>query len=213
MATFLGLRCSGATSRGRPCAFGVGVVDYTGRVAFRAPSPICSGPAIITLVVRCPAADLPVHLFRPISSLPAARTLLRIDPTPLLFLEEPLCPCQPPAQLSADNPPHTGGIFRPTAWHNPVTTLGRNRNIQPEFPPQDFAKEEPRRLMRVVQRNIGECVATTKHERYLRYATECVRLAHQATPAREKDLLLRMAETWRQLAQKPEAEEPELQSE
>jgi hypothetical protein len=40
-----------------------------------------------------------------------------------------------------------------------------------------------------------------KAEQYRQYAAECVRLAQQSRNPSEKDTLLRMAETWRRLAE------------
>jgi hypothetical protein len=41
-------------------------------------------------------------------------------------------------------------------------------------------------------------------EQYRRYAAECTRLALQWNDVEEKDLLLQMAERWRQLAERAE---------
>ena len=45
--------------------------------------------------------------------------------------------------------------------------------------------------------------------RYQRYAAECLRLAQQSDDAREKAVLLQMAETWRRLAEKGGAHDEE----
>lgn len=42
--------------------------------------------------------------------------------------------------------------------------------------------------------------------RYRRYAAECIRLAQRVQDTTEKDTLLRMAETWRRLADHAETE-------
>lgn len=43
-----------------------------------------------------------------------------------------------------------------------------------------------------------------KAERYRHYAAECIRLAQQSRYPPEKDMLLRMASTWRRLAERAE---------
>jgi hypothetical protein len=49
-------------------------------------------------------------------------------------------------------------------------------------------------------------VATAdQSKRYRRYASECLRLAQLAPNSQKKDLLLQMAETWRQLAEQAES--------
>ncbi len=44
---------------------------------------------------------------------------------------------------------------------------------------------------------------------YRRYAAECVRLAQKSNDLREKDLMLQMAEHWRQLAERAEKTQKE----
>jgi hypothetical protein len=44
-----------------------------------------------------------------------------------------------------------------------------------------------------------------KAEQYRHYAAECIRLAQQTQLPPEKDMLLRMAETWRRLADRAES--------
>ena len=44
-----------------------------------------------------------------------------------------------------------------------------------------------------------------KAEQYRHYAAECIRLAQQTQFPPEKDMLLRMAETWRRLADRVES--------
>jgi len=44
-----------------------------------------------------------------------------------------------------------------------------------------------------------------KAEQYRHYAAECIRLAQQSQHLPEKDSLLRMAESWRRLAQHAES--------
>jgi hypothetical protein len=41
-------------------------------------------------------------------------------------------------------------------------------------------------------------------DRYRHYAAECVRLARRTADTAERDVLLRMAETWRRLAERAE---------
>jgi len=45
-----------------------------------------------------------------------------------------------------------------------------------------------------------------KAEQYRHYAAECIRLAQQSQYPPEKDMLLRMASTWRRLAERAESE-------
>lgn len=42
----------------------------------------------------------------------------------------------------------------------------------------------------------------SRAEQYRHYAAECIRLAQQSHDPSEKDTLLRMAETWRRLAER-----------
>jgi hypothetical protein len=44
-----------------------------------------------------------------------------------------------------------------------------------------------------------------KAEQYRHYAAECIRLAQRTQFPPEKDMLLRMAETWRRLADRVES--------
>lgn len=46
----------------------------------------------------------------------------------------------------------------------------------------------------------------SRAEQYRRYAAECVRLASASESAREKAMLVQMAEQWRQLAKRAEQE-------
>jgi hypothetical protein len=46
----------------------------------------------------------------------------------------------------------------------------------------------------------------TSIERYRRYALECFKLAQAATTEGDKVLLLQMAETWREIAARAEAQ-------
>jgi hypothetical protein len=46
--------------------------------------------------------------------------------------------------------------------------------------------------------------SVTRGQRYRQYAAECVRLARQPENSGSRDLLLQMAEHWRQLAERTE---------
>jgi hypothetical protein len=48
-----------------------------------------------------------------------------------------------------------------------------------------------------------------QEERYRGLAAECLRLAQQSSNPQDKALLLRMAEAWRELAEKAAARKPE----
>jgi len=49
----------------------------------------------------------------------------------------------------------------------------------------------------------------TQEERYKALAAECLRLAQQSANPQDKALLLQMAETWRELAERAAARKPE----
>jgi hypothetical protein len=63
---------------------------------------------------------------------------------------------------------------------------------------------EPIRGCAVLLGSLAERRDMGKAEQYRHYAAECIRLARQSQYPPEKDSLLRMAESWRRLAQHAE---------
>jgi hypothetical protein len=51
----------------------------------------------------------------------------------------------------------------------------------------------------------------SRAEQYRRYAAECLRLANASEDAREKAMLLQMAEQWHRLAERAEKDDREPQ--
>lgn len=61
------------------------------------------------------------------------------------------------------------------------------------------AGTEERNAPQCVQRDIGAKMRSA--DQYANYAAECVRVAQATKDAKDKAMLLRMAETWRRLAE------------